>query len=279
MKRRRTSLLATMLIAAVLAAGCGSAPAPADRAPAAPAAPAAAAAQDGCLALAPDPPGDARRVTVTRVVDGDTVELKDSTKVRLIGMNTPESVDPRRPVQAYGKEASAYTKELLQGKEVLLREGQTPKDKYGRTLAWLWLPDGRFVNALLVQQGYAQVYTFADNPDHADLLLVCEREAREGGRGLWALPGGELTLLKEPGTVTQDGTASVAVKASPGAACTIAVAYKSGPSKAAGLEPKAADARGQVSWSWKVTASTSKGTWPVTIRCGEQGAYTTVTVK
>jgi endonuclease YncB( thermonuclease family) len=251
--------------------------------------------QAGCLAAAPAPPKEARRAQVARAVDGDTLEFTDGTKARLIGINTPESVDPRRPVQAYGKEAAAYTRKLTEGKEVQYVLGRTPRDKYGRLLAWVWLSDGTFLNALLVRDGYAQVYTFADNPDHADLLLACQREAREANRGLWALPeyhNGQqaaemdrsesdagLTITQAPGTVSRGATATVAVKTTPGASCSITVIYKSGPSEAQGLSPKQADGAGNVSWSWKVGSSTTPGTWPVIITCGGQTVQTAVTVQ
>jgi micrococcal nuclease len=270
--------------------------------------------QAGCLAAATAPPKEARRAQVARAVDGDTLEFTDGTKARLIGINTPESVDPRRPVQAYGKEAAAYTRKLTEGKEVRYIPGRTPRDKYGRLLAWVWLSDGTFLNALLVRDGYAQVYTFADNPDHADLLLACQREAREANRGLWALPeyhngqqaaemdrsesdagagaappapqpqpqapqSAGLTITQAPGTVSRGATATVAVKTTPGASCSITVIYKSGPSEAPGLSPKQADGAGHVSWSWKVGSSTTPGTWPVIITCGGQEVQTAVTVQ
>lgn len=307
-KRGLTSLL-QLLLAAALIAGCGGA-APPKQAPAAPNAPAAQQAPAvappespapaavapaglyGCLVQAPAPPADARRVKVGRVVDGDTIELTDGTKVRLIGINTPETVDPRRPVQAYGKEASDFTHALLEGQEILLQEGRAPRDKYGRTLAWLWLTDGRFVNALLVQQGYAQVSTYADNPDNADLLLACQREAREANRGLWTLDAnndgqqaaskgapGEVTIVKAPGTVARNATAGVTVQTQPGAQCSISVIYKSGPSEARGLEPQQADGNGNATWSWTVGKNTSAGTWPVRVNCGGQVAETAITVR
>lgn len=257
-------------------------------------------AQEGCLAEAPQPPKDARRVTVRRVVDGDTVELADGTKTRLIGINTPETVDPRKPVEAYGKEASAYTKQALEGKEVILSPGRQPQDKYGRQLAWLWLTDGSFFNALLVRDGYAQVSTYADNPDHAELLLACQREAREQARGLWGLPAETakaeapapqpapaptapaatgVTITREPGTVSAGSTASVSAKAAPGVTCSITVMYKSGASTAQGLGPKTTSGDGSVSWSWKVGTRTTPGSWPVTVTCGGQSARTAVTVR
>lgn len=214
--------------------------------------------------------------------------------MRILGINTPESVDPRRPAQAYGEEAAAYTRRLLEGQDVLLVPGKTPRDRYGRLLAWVWLLDGTFVNALLVRDGYAQVYTFGDNPDHAGLLLVCQREAQAANRGLWALPETEaagvdqaraageaiasagVAITREPGAVSRGGVATVA---SPGATCTITVTYMSGPSRATGLEPQQADDSGAVTWSWRVGLNTSSGTWPVRIRCGTAEAETSVIVR
>lgn len=171
---RRPLALALLLLAALAvpaACGAGRAAAPAPDSP--------------CVRESPRPPAEAGRVRVRRVVDGDTFVTARGERVRLLGVNTPESVDPRRPVQRYGKEAAAFSRRLLGGRSVLLAPGRTPRDRYGRTLAWVWLEDGRFVNAELVRLGYAQVYTFPDNPDHARLLVLCQREAREAGRGLW----------------------------------------------------------------------------------------------
>lgn len=137
------------------------------------------------LLEAPAAPDTTFRAKVKRVVDGDTFVIEDGTRVRLLGINTPETVDPRRPVEKFGKEASAFAKKLLEGKTVLLQPGRNPKDKYGRLLAWVWLTNGRFVNGELVRLGYAQVSTYSDNPDHADYLVRAQREAREADRGLW----------------------------------------------------------------------------------------------
>lgn len=258
-----------------------------------------------CLASAPTVPADARKVLVKRAVDGDTLELVDGTRVRLTGINTPESVDPRRPVEYLGKEASAFTASLVEGQEVFIQPSRTPVDRYGRTLAWVWLADGMFLNAKLVYEGFAQTYTFPDNPDYADLFLQCEREAREAGRGLWAsnsegeevveapapkettgdraaavdAEANSLVIVAEPGTVTRGSTASITVQTAAGRQCDIVVQYKSGPSKAKGLEPKTTGTDGRVTWSWTVGRNTTPGSWPVTVTCGPESVQTTVHVQ
>jgi len=101
---------------------------------------------------------------VVRVVDGDTVVLLvdgKETTVRLIGVDTPETVHPLKPVEAYGKEAAWFLSNLLSGEEVYLEyePGPSRQDKYGRTLAYLYrVPDGLFVNAEVVRQGYGHAY-------------------------------------------------------------------------------------------------------------------------
>ncbi|MCL6567175.1 MAG: thermonuclease family protein [Acidobacteriia bacterium] len=122
---------------------------------------------------------------VLRVVDGDTLILDGEERVRLIGVDTPESVDPRRPVEAFGKEAAAFTRRLAEGKRVHLAYDQQRTDRYGRTLAYVYLEDGTFLNAEIIRQGYGHAYTrfpFA----YAEQFLQLEREARAARRGLWA---------------------------------------------------------------------------------------------
>src|SRR5262245_55126126 len=128
--------------------------------------------------------------TVLRAVDGDTLVVRlgaRDEKVRLIGVDTPESVDPRRPVEAYGKEASAFTKRLAEGKSVRLQgeTGTGDRDKYGRLLRYVLLPDGTLLNAEIVRQGYGHAYLrypFA----RMDEFRALEREARARGLGMWA---------------------------------------------------------------------------------------------
>ena len=91
-------------------------------------------------------------VRVTRVVDGDTIVVEGNLKVRFIGVNTPETVDPRRPVQCFGHEASDFNKSLLEGKVVRLVKDISDTDKYGRLLRYVYMEDGTFVNLALVSQ-------------------------------------------------------------------------------------------------------------------------------
>jgi micrococcal nuclease len=123
--------------------------------------------------------------SVQRVVDGDTVKLEKIGKVRLIGVDTPETKDPRRPVQYFGKEASEFLSKTLSGKKVRLEYDQNPKDKYQRTLAYLFLEDGTFVNALIIKEGYGFAYTRFPFK-HLEEFRNLERQAREQKKGLWA---------------------------------------------------------------------------------------------
>jgi len=120
----------------------------------------------------------------TRVVDGDTIVLDGNEKVRLIGVDTPETKDPRKPVQYFGKEASEFTKRMVEGKKVRLDYDWQRKDKYGRTLAYVYLEDGTFLNAEIIKQGYGHAYTVFPFK-YLEEFRQHEREARENQRGLW----------------------------------------------------------------------------------------------
>ena len=136
-------------------------------------------------------PGLAAGQRVERVVDGDTIIVGGVGRVRLIGVDTPESVDPRRPVEFFGKEASAFTRRLVEGKRVRLAYDWERTDRYGRTLAYVYLPDGTFLNAEIIRQGYGHAYTRFPF-EHLDRFRRLEREARQAGLGLWgASPGAE----------------------------------------------------------------------------------------
>ena len=121
---------------------------------------------------------------VTRVIDGDTIVVQGVGTVRLIGVDTPETVDPRKPVQFFGKEASEFTRHLVSGKVVRLEYDFDRKDRYDRTLAYVYLADGTFVNAEIVRQGFGHAYTRFPFK-FLDQFRGYEREAREAHRGLW----------------------------------------------------------------------------------------------
>jgi micrococcal nuclease len=135
----------------------------------------------------PTKPGVGR---IDRVVDGDTVIVKidgASERVRLIGINTPESVKPNTPVQCFGKEASEFTGAMLpSGAEVRLERDAEARDNYGRLLAYLYrTTDGMFVNLELAKQGYADVLSIAPNTAHKDEFVAAVRDARNARRGMW----------------------------------------------------------------------------------------------
>jgi micrococcal nuclease len=130
---------------------------------------------------------------VIKVVDGDTIEVEEASqsyKLRFIGIDTPETVDPRRPVGCFGKEASAETKRLLEGKLVRLEKDISETDKFGRLLRYVYLPleDGTelFVDDYLVREGYARVSTYPPDVKFVERLKQAEIEARENNRGLWS---------------------------------------------------------------------------------------------
>lgn len=137
-------------------------------------------------------PDERRAATVVRVVDGDTVDVQlagRTERLRLIGMDTPETVDPRQPVQCFGREASARAKALLpEGTQVRIAGDPTQdtRDQYGRLLVYLWLPDGRLFNEVMIAEGYAHEYTYRVPYQRQVAFKQAEREAREAGRGLWA---------------------------------------------------------------------------------------------
>ena len=121
---------------------------------------------------------------VERVVDGDTIMVEGIGSVRLIGVDTPETVHPNRPVEFFGKEASAFTKRMLEGKQVRLEYDQERQDRYGRTLAYVYLTDGTFANAEIIRRGYGHAYTRFPFR-HLEKFRQLEREARTSRRGLW----------------------------------------------------------------------------------------------
>jgi len=138
----------------------------------------------GCGSESAAPRTDA---TVTRVSDGDTIRLSGLGRVRLIGIDTPEVFGRQ---ECFGGRASRFVKRLLPpGTRVRYRLGAESRDRYGRALAYVWLEDGRFLNLLLVERGFAQPLTIPPNVDFAGRFRDAAAEARDAGRGLWGRPG------------------------------------------------------------------------------------------
>ena len=147
------------------------------------------------------------KAKIERVVDGDTAIISfifdDGSKylkerVRFLGVNTPETVHPNKPVEYYGKEASNFTKSELTDKTVWLQTDVEVKDRYGRMLAYVWtkeptkkdLDDEEAIreymfNAKLLLDGYAQLMTVQPNSRYSNLFVHFQREARQDNRGLW----------------------------------------------------------------------------------------------
>lgn len=137
-------------------------------------------------------------ILVKRAVDGDTLQLEDGERVRLIGIDTPEihesnklnrdaqrAKEDKETIKKLGMAAFEFTKGLVEGKRVRLEFDVEKRDKYRRLLAYVYLKDGTFVNAEIVKQGYASLMTYPPNVKYADLFLKLYREARENRRGLW----------------------------------------------------------------------------------------------
>lgn len=155
----------------------------------------APAAVDPGAVESPAIPADAFAARVVRVVDGDTLLASPAggsgaVRVRVIGVDTPETVKPDTPVRCYGPQASAFTKHLLPAGSVI-RAAHEPGgdlDRYGRQLWDVWLPDGRFLESVLAAAGAARAYPYPPQVEHAGLIARLAAQARAQRRGLWGPP-------------------------------------------------------------------------------------------
>lgn len=132
---------------------------------------------------------EGEKYLVTKVVDGDTFKLENGATVRMIGVDTPETKDPRRPVGCFGKEASAETKGLIEGKMVILQKDISETDKYQRLLRYAYLPleDGNtlFVNDYLIREGFGKILTYPPDVKFTEQFLKAQEDAKLNNRGLW----------------------------------------------------------------------------------------------
>ena len=145
--------------------------------------------------------------SVVDAVDGDTIKIDyngETETLRFIGIDTPETRDPRKPVQCFGKEASNRTKELTQGKKVAVEFDPTQgkRDKYNRLLVYVILEDGNMLNRLLIEEGFAHEYTYNIPYKYQSEFKEKEKEAREKKRGLWGDKCGGNTTQEAPNNET-----------------------------------------------------------------------------
>lgn len=141
--------------------------------------------------LTPSPASQYTYYSVTDVVDGDTIKISmngSTETLRLIGMDTPETVDPRKPVQCFGKEASKKGKELLLNKKVRIEKDPTQgeRDKYDRLLVYVYRDDGIFYNKLMIEQGYAHEYTYNTPYKYQSEFKSAQKSAEQNQLGLWS---------------------------------------------------------------------------------------------
>lgn len=126
-----------------------------------------------------------QRYTVTKVIDGDTIEIDGGQKIRYIGIDTPETKHPTKGIECFGKEAAAFNKQLVLGKKVRLEKDVSETDRYSRLLRYVYLGD-LFVNQYLVAQGYAVASSYPPDVKHQEFFREAEQEARRNNIGLWS---------------------------------------------------------------------------------------------
>ena len=258
--------------------------------------------------------------TVVEVVDGDTIKVRLANgrvdTVRYIGIDTPETKDPRTSVECFGAEAAAKNAELVGGRVVELEKDISERDRYNRLLRYVWVAgdDGneRHANEELVKWGFAAASSYPPDVRYQERFGGLQRAAQTQKIGLWgscasahaplpvaapspSAPAASAAPIAPPAAPVQpsggvtftsvvggspNGTASVTVQTAPGASCSITYVTPAGTvSEAQGLTTRAADGNGRASWSWKIGSSTRPGTGSVTVRCGGASATAPITIR
>lgn len=155
------------------------------------------------------------------VIDGDTIRVSlrgQTVTVRYIGMDTPETVAPGRPVARFGPEATAANKALVEGKTVTLEKDISETDQFGRLLRYVYVTDftgERMVNAELVRLGFARVATYPPDVKYANVFVELERQARAANAGLWGVSAAPVTSAPTPSVAAPTPAPTVAPTAAP----------------------------------------------------------------
>ncbi len=178
-------------------------------------------------------------VTVSRVVDGDTIEISPAVagneEVRLIGVDTPETEDPNEEIEPMGPEASAYAESRLTGARVELEFDVERFDQYGRLLAYVYA-GGQMFNEDLVEEGYAQAYPYEPNTRYADRFAAAQEQAKASGLGIWGLTLAQQCQLADRGNGIGEGSpgcSSVSASASASATASAEASASAGSSATA----------------------------------------------
>ena len=137
-------------------------------------------------------------IRVTRAVDGDTLLLDGGYRIRLLGVNTPETKHPDRPAEPFGPEASAFTQSLVEHRMITLEFDRERLDNYRRILAYVYLEDGTLLNQRLIESGFSPaVVSFPIRSDRKRLFEETERAAQQKQRGIWTLPEWQTRLAQQ----------------------------------------------------------------------------------
>lgn len=177
------------------------------------------------LSPTPDPSPTPERTAaqVVKVVDGDTIDVEidgEVHRLRYIGIDTPETVHPNKPVEWMGPEATQANRDLVEGKTVYLEKDVSETDRYDRLLRYVYLEDGTLVNAELVRLGYAHASSYPPDVKYQDRLREAQEKARETERGLW---GPEPTATSAPSTWTPAPAQPTATTTAPPAATEVPI--------------------------------------------------------
>ena len=215
------------------------------------------------------PPVTVGQAQVTRIIDGDTIEVLISGKtftVRYIGMDTPETGE------TLFQAATDKNAEMVSGKIVRLEKDVSEVDKMDnpRLLRYVYIGD-IFVNAELVRLGYARATPYPPDVKYESLFSTLENEAKAAQLGMWAPALLSLQIVSVTSPVKAGDSANLVAKTKPNAECTITVYLKSDTSGAAGLTKKNADSDGKASWTWKVGSSTTHGEYKIVVTAGLNG--------